>query len=585
MGGRNILIIDDDTNNSQQMSDILRKEGYYVFTASSKVTAIENALKVKPSLILVKSMLVDASGYEVIRDLRSEESLQDIPVIMLTEIEKKHDDRYRSIYKIVDTVKMPVEKNDLLNKAKSVLSLNNIFEAGSNNNIGNETASQSSSTIRKGASKYTIEEIDELGEIIEQKQDSQTPETDDEEDVSLVGYINIEDEVSEDRHDFEINKDMPQNSTNKAANAKLHKEQEFIEEEITPKNHKIEQDEDIEQDEIFGTMEDKSSKNKVFITITIILIIAGAGYFLFSKDLKQDNIMSNQFTKVDKTEISKSQDTIVIPDINAPKTEQKEQDQDPKIKENKTQEDNAFNIPVVEDKKDTVKPKQDGIENAEVVEETVNKSDTEKEDYVEDKTPKSEKTAQERPAVKQKVKASKQEASKEEPTSTSAEPDKSAENKTPEKPAAQEELIAKKTDIKRKPLPKPKNKNIAVVKSPQTALQEPPKTAKPDTKDSTKPEIKTAASAKTLQATSKPSQQSLYTLQIGSFTIIENADKVMKSFKDEGFNVFYKDIKINNNTVRKVYVGKFKEKEDAAKVKQYLKDEKKIEAFIKELED
>lgn len=122
MEGKNILVIDDDNNNTQQISEILRKEGYTVYSASTKIEALETALKVHPALALVKSMLIDSSGYEVIRDLRNEESLKNTPFIMLSDIEKKYDDRYRTIYKIVDTIKIPVEKSDLLLKVKVHLS-------------------------------------------------------------------------------------------------------------------------------------------------------------------------------------------------------------------------------------------------------------------------------------------------------------------------------------------------------------------------------------------------------------------------------------------------------------------------------
>lgn len=116
MNGDNILVIDDDKNNTQQISEILRKEGYTTYIAKTKAEALRTALEIHPVLVLVKSMLIDASGYEVIRDLRNEESLKNLPFIMLSEIEKKYDDRYRTIYKIVDTVRLPVEKSDLLEK-------------------------------------------------------------------------------------------------------------------------------------------------------------------------------------------------------------------------------------------------------------------------------------------------------------------------------------------------------------------------------------------------------------------------------------------------------------------------------------
>ncbi|MCG6552949.1 MAG: SPOR domain-containing protein [Candidatus Magnetominusculus sp. LBB02] len=118
MEGDNILVIDDDNNNTQIISEILREEGYSVYIAKTKAVALKAALEIHPVVVLVKAMLIDSSGYEVIRDLRNEESLKNLPFIMLSEIDKKYDDRYRTIYKIVDTVKLPIEKNDLLQKVR-----------------------------------------------------------------------------------------------------------------------------------------------------------------------------------------------------------------------------------------------------------------------------------------------------------------------------------------------------------------------------------------------------------------------------------------------------------------------------------
>ncbi|WP_040334571.1 SPOR domain-containing protein [Candidatus Magnetobacterium casense] len=116
MSDSSIIVIDDDKNNSQQISEILRQEGYTVYSTTTKAESVAQVKKNPPGLIFVKSMLMDASGYEIIRDIRS--THPDIPFIMLTEIDKRYDDRYRTIYKIVDTVRIPVEREDLLEKTR-----------------------------------------------------------------------------------------------------------------------------------------------------------------------------------------------------------------------------------------------------------------------------------------------------------------------------------------------------------------------------------------------------------------------------------------------------------------------------------
>ncbi|MBF0520741.1 MAG: response regulator, partial [Nitrospirae bacterium] len=128
MESKNILVIDDDKTNVQQISEMLRMEGFTVYTASSKAEAVELALKTLPALVFVKSMLMDASGYEIIRDIRSEEPVKDTRFIVLTEIDKTYDDRYRSIYKIVDSVKLPVDRHELIAKASKYVDIEAVSE-------------------------------------------------------------------------------------------------------------------------------------------------------------------------------------------------------------------------------------------------------------------------------------------------------------------------------------------------------------------------------------------------------------------------------------------------------------------------
>ena len=81
MEDKSILLIDDDADLCQLLTDYLGKDGYRVTTAGNGGTGLELALSGAHSLILLDIMLPDLDGFAVVRELRKSSS---IPVIMLT---------------------------------------------------------------------------------------------------------------------------------------------------------------------------------------------------------------------------------------------------------------------------------------------------------------------------------------------------------------------------------------------------------------------------------------------------------------------------------------------------------------------
>ncbi|MCI4625118.1 MAG: SPOR domain-containing protein [Candidatus Magnetoovum sp. WYHC-5] len=156
MAAKNILIIDDDKENYAMMKEVLEGGGYVVHVASNRIQATSEALALNPALIFVKAMLIDASGYEFIRDLRSNESLRDVPIVLLTEIEQKHDYRSMTTYKITETLKLPVDANMLLSKAKR-------YAGFSFPNRNAESAAAGKSSVSYRGFSITADESDETG--------------------------------------------------------------------------------------------------------------------------------------------------------------------------------------------------------------------------------------------------------------------------------------------------------------------------------------------------------------------------------------------------------------------------------------
>jgi CheY-like chemotaxis protein len=88
---KNILVVDDDPDMRKLVAGVLRKEGFEVRTAANGLEAAALCLKRKPDLIISDVHMPTMSGFEMIKILKSEPAMQDIPVIFLTVDEERRE--------------------------------------------------------------------------------------------------------------------------------------------------------------------------------------------------------------------------------------------------------------------------------------------------------------------------------------------------------------------------------------------------------------------------------------------------------------------------------------------------------------
>jgi len=82
--GQRILVVDDEPDLLELVRVNLSQAGFEVETAETGRQALERARRAAPDLLILDLMLPDLSGTEVCRHLRSDSSLGEIPIIMLT---------------------------------------------------------------------------------------------------------------------------------------------------------------------------------------------------------------------------------------------------------------------------------------------------------------------------------------------------------------------------------------------------------------------------------------------------------------------------------------------------------------------
>src|SRR6476660_6454394 len=78
---RHLLLVDDDTELCQLLSEHLLPEGYDVEAVHSGMEGVERALSGDHALVVLDVMLPDVRGFEVLRQLRARSRM---PVLMLT---------------------------------------------------------------------------------------------------------------------------------------------------------------------------------------------------------------------------------------------------------------------------------------------------------------------------------------------------------------------------------------------------------------------------------------------------------------------------------------------------------------------
>lgn len=119
-----ILIVDDDPNVIDLVSDILVKEQYEVFAASNGEMAIDVALKVIPNLMIMDWEMPVKDGIETLRELKKREELLDIPVIMITGRMTTVDDLKTAFDAgAIDFIRKPIDQVELMARSKSMLML------------------------------------------------------------------------------------------------------------------------------------------------------------------------------------------------------------------------------------------------------------------------------------------------------------------------------------------------------------------------------------------------------------------------------------------------------------------------------
>ncbi|MBW1900560.1 MAG: response regulator [Deltaproteobacteria bacterium] len=86
---KKILVVDDEPDTRIFISNLLDSDGFSPVLAKDKTEGLKKAIEEDPAVIIIDMMMPGESGIQMYRALKREEKLKDVPVIMLSTIDKQ----------------------------------------------------------------------------------------------------------------------------------------------------------------------------------------------------------------------------------------------------------------------------------------------------------------------------------------------------------------------------------------------------------------------------------------------------------------------------------------------------------------
>ena len=84
-----VLVVDDEPDAIDFVKEVLEGEGYEVVSASDGAKGLSAMRSQQPNLVILDVQMPKMDGFEVFQEMKKDESLKAMPVVMLTGIRDK----------------------------------------------------------------------------------------------------------------------------------------------------------------------------------------------------------------------------------------------------------------------------------------------------------------------------------------------------------------------------------------------------------------------------------------------------------------------------------------------------------------
>ena len=116
-----ILIVDDDPHAVEILTRMLGREGYDCVSASGGAIALDTLRQQPTDVILLDVMMPEMDGLQVCEQLRKEQALRDIPVILLTAKDDMETRARGMALGVSEYLTKPINKRELFTRIDAQL--------------------------------------------------------------------------------------------------------------------------------------------------------------------------------------------------------------------------------------------------------------------------------------------------------------------------------------------------------------------------------------------------------------------------------------------------------------------------------
>lgn len=120
MAIRNVLVVDDSATDAHLLSELLKKNGFTVLTATTGEEGVAKAKKEKPDLILMDIVMPGMSGFEATRSISKDPETAKIPVIICSTKGQETDKAWGLRQGAKDYLVKPINEKTLIEKIKAL---------------------------------------------------------------------------------------------------------------------------------------------------------------------------------------------------------------------------------------------------------------------------------------------------------------------------------------------------------------------------------------------------------------------------------------------------------------------------------
>ncbi|MEV6596167.1 response regulator [Actinoplanes sp. NPDC051346] len=112
-----IMVVDDDTDVRDLIETTLRVDGHEVLSAVSAPEALTAMRENQPDLLVTDQMMPGMTGLELVRAMREDHTIAEVPIILLT-----GTDKHRDLFSVDRWLEKPFSPSRLRSHVQALLS-------------------------------------------------------------------------------------------------------------------------------------------------------------------------------------------------------------------------------------------------------------------------------------------------------------------------------------------------------------------------------------------------------------------------------------------------------------------------------